>query len=57
MALSAIIALLHAHCVPKPLTIAYQGKLESDSKMSGSTSVAEMSLDADLELTSERIDS
>lgn len=30
-----------------PLTISYQGKLEFDSKMSGSTSVAEMSLDGD----------
>jgi hypothetical protein len=30
-----------------PLTISYQGKLDSDSKMSGSTSVAEMSLDGD----------
>jgi hypothetical protein len=30
-----------------PLTISYQGKLDSDSKMSGSTSVAEMSLNGD----------
>jgi hypothetical protein len=30
-----------------PLTISYNGKLESDSKISGSTSVAEMSLDGD----------
>ncbi len=30
-----------------PLTISYAGKLESDSKISGSSSVAEMSLDGD----------
>ena len=30
-----------------PLTVSYQGKLESDTKMSGSSSVAEMSLDGD----------
>jgi len=29
------------------LTVSYQGKLESDSKISGSSSVAEMSLDGD----------
>jgi hypothetical protein len=30
-----------------PLTVSYEGKLESDSKMSGSASVAELSLDGD----------